>query len=78
MKLIDREMTVKETITNKSNNSLYCQASFNSDGNITLRNYDIHHKNPDEIIILSAEETQAIIELFSVIGRMTRTHTIPF
>lgn len=64
MKILDREMTVNETITSKSNNSLYCQASFNSDGVITLRNYNITNRNSDEIIILSAEETQAIIKLF--------------
>ena len=78
MKIIDREMTVKETITDKSNNSLDCQASFNSDGNITLRNYTFNNKNSDEIIILSAEETQAIIHLFSHIGRITRNNTLPF
>lgn len=78
MKLIDREMVIKESISNKSDTSLYCQASFNSDGNITLRNYDIRNKNSDEIIILSAEETQAIVKLFSEIGRMTRNNTIPF
>lgn len=63
MRILDREMTVNETITSKSNNSLYCQASFNSNGVITLRNYNIN-RNSDEIIILSAEETQAIIKLF--------------
>ena len=78
MKIIDREMTVKEIITDKSNHSLYCQASFNSDGNITLRNYNINNKNSDEIIVLSAEETQAIIHLFSHIGRMARNNTLPF
>ena len=78
MKIIDREMTVKETITDKSNNSLYCQASFNSDGNITLRNYDIHNKNSDEIIILSAEETQAIIELFAKMKAMVHLNGLPF
>ena len=78
MKLIDREMTVKETITDKSNHSLYCQASFNSDGNITLRNYNINNKNSDEIIVLSAEETQAIINLFSRIGTMVKINTLPF
>ena len=77
MKIIEREMTVKTTITDKSNNSLYCQASFNSDGVITLRNYDIHNKNSDEIIILSFEETQAIIDLFKKVGKMTK-ETLPF
>lgn len=78
MKIIDREMVIKETITDKSNHALYCQASFNSDGKITLRNYNINNKNSDEIIILSAEETQAIVKLFSEIGRMARNNTLPF
>lgn len=78
MKLIDREMVSTEKITDKSNTMLYCQASFNSNGNITLRNYDIHDKNSDEIIILSSEETQAIIQLFSKIGRMASNNTLPF
>lgn len=78
MKIIDREMTVKEITTDKSQNSLYCQASFNSDGNITLRNYDIHNKNSDEIIILSAEETGAIIDLFGKMKSMVRLDRLPF
>lgn len=77
MLLIDREMTVKESITDKSINLCYCQASFNSDGNITLRNYDIHDKNSDEIIILSAKESEAIFNLFSQISRRTN-NGLPF
>ena len=64
MKLIDREMKVTESITNKSNYAMYCQASFNSDGVLTLRNYDVQNKNSDEIIILSRKETEAIVKLF--------------
>ena len=64
MKLIDREMKVTQSITNKSNYSMFCQASFNSDGVLTLRNYDVQNKNSDEIIILSREETEAIVKLF--------------
>lgn len=78
MKIIDREMTTREIITDKSNHSLYCQASFNSDGYITLRNFNINNKDSDEIIILSAEETQAIFCLFSKIGTMNRNYTLPF
>lgn len=62
MNIIKREMEVTEKETNGTGNS--CQASFNSDGVITLRNYNTYDKNNDEIIILSREETQAIIELF--------------
>lgn len=78
MKIIDREMTVRTVITEKSNSSLDCQASFNSDGYITLRNFTRPNKNSDEIIIFSAEETQAIIQLFSKLGCMFRTNTLPF
>ena len=78
MKIINREMKVSEIIIDKSNNSLDCQASFNSDGYITLRNFTRPNKDSDEIIILSAEETQAIIQLFSQFGCMFRNNTLPF
>lgn len=71
MKLIEREMTATEIVTEKSNTALYCQASFNSDGAITLRNYDTQDKNSDEIFILSTEETWAIIELFRKLSKVT-------
>lgn len=64
MKIIDREMKVVESATNKSNYSLKCQASFNSDGVLTLRNYNIEDKNSDKIIIFSRDETLAIVKLF--------------
>lgn len=76
MKIINREMTITETVTNKSNNSCYCQASFNSNGFITLRNYNIENKNSDEIIILSAEETKAVIDLFKMLKQ--KTLELPF
>lgn len=77
MKIIDREMKVVESCTNKSNYSLMCQASFNSDGVLTLRNYNIEDKNSDEIIILSNEETEAIVKLFHEMKRIG-TNDIPF
>lgn len=70
MKLIDRQMEVVEMITDKSNYSLNCQASFNSDGVLTLRNYNVTDKNNDEIIIFSREETEAIVELFRSIKQL--------
>lgn len=70
MKIIDREMKVVESCTDKSNYSLMCQASFNSDGVLTLRNYNIEDKNSDEIIIFSREETNAIVELFRAIKQL--------
>lgn len=70
MKIIDREMKVVESCTDKSNYSLNCQASFNSDGVLTLRNYNIEDKNSDEIIIFSREETNAVVELFRAIKQL--------
>ena len=78
MKIINREMKSDVITTEKSQHSLYCQASFNSDGAITLRNYDIEDRDSDEIIILSAEETQAIINLFSQLGTMIKNNNLPF
>lgn len=75
MKIIDRKMIATEESTK---NFLDCQASFNSHGYITLRNYTAPDKNADQIIILSAEETQAIIRLFSKLGRVFRNNTLPF
>lgn len=77
MRIIDREMESKVITTEKGETSLYCQASFNSQGNITLRNYNVNNENSDEIIIMSAEETQAIIELFYQISRMMKD-SLPF
>ena len=73
MKIIDREMKVVESCTNKSNYSLMCQASFNSDGVLTLRNYNIEDKNSDEIIIFSREETKLFREF-----KLLNVHDIPF
>ena len=64
MILIDREMQVTKTVTNKGQTSLDCQASLNSNGVITLRNYTVGREDSDEIIVLSHEETEAIFELF--------------
>ena len=72
MKIINRETKIKETITG---NYCQCQASLNSDGNITLRNYDLQNKDSDEIIILSAKETKAIFNLMRVINGET---SLPF
>lgn len=51
MKVIKREMVAIEIETQeKCYEHNKCQASFNSDGNITLRNYDCCDKSKDEII----------------------------
>ena len=73
MKIIIRKMEAKEFKTT----DLFCdcQASFNSHGCITLRNYNAGDKNKDEIICLSDTETRAIISLF----RKLKDHDIlPF
>lgn len=77
MKIIDREMRSTVTTTEKSQHSLYCQASFNSDGVITLRNYNVNDKDSDEIIVLSVEETQAIAKLFKRIKALA-PESLPF
>ena len=82
MERIKRNMT--ETFIEKSaehNIEEYlphCQASFNSDGVITLRNYDRSNKNKDEIIVLSKTETEALFLLFSRIGQKNKNYDLPF
>ena len=82
MIVIKRNMNVTEAIKTADNNINeylpYCQASFNSDGNITLRNYDRSDKNKDEIIILSDSETNALFALFSKMGQKYKNYDIPF
>ena len=71
--------TIAETANNNIDEYLpCCQASFNSDGNLTLRNYDRSGKNKDEIIILSETETSALFALFSTLGQKQKTYGLPF
>lgn len=83
MKIIKRQMEIpaEQLLIGDDNRDVYlpyCQASFNSDGNITLRNYDRSNKNKDEIIILSNSETKALFELFSKIGEKLKDYSLPF
>lgn len=82
MQIIKRKMTVEEQITIADHNIdeylPHCQASFNSDGNITLRNYDRSNKDKDEIIILSNAETEALFLLFSRMWQKNKNYTLPF
>lgn len=82
MKLIKRIMTASNEVDTANDNLdeylPYCQASFNSDGNITLRNYDRSNKNKDEIIILSETETKAIFILMSEISNKIKGYSLPF
>lgn len=79
---IKRNMTVTECEKTANNNIdeylPHCQASFNSDGNITLRNYDNSNKNNDEIIILSNSETKALFTLFSKLGEKNKNYDLTF
>ena len=67
MIILKRNMQIDESTKTAKNNIdehlTCCQASLNSGGNITLRNFDRSNKNKDEIIILSKSETNAIFEL---------------
>ena len=82
MKIIKRKMFVEDQIISAEHNIdeylPYCQASFNSDGNITLRNYDRSNNDKDEIIILSDKETVAIFELFVKIKEKFKYTDLPF
>ena len=83
MKIIKRQMTtpVEQIVIGNDNIDTYlpyCQASFNSDGNVTLRNYDRSNKNIDEIIILSQSETKALFDFFSKMGQMCNNYNLPF
>ena len=55
-----------------------CQASLNSDGLTTLRNYDKHGKNDEEIMIFSRQETQALFMLFSQLEIKNKNFSLPF
>lgn len=67
MIIINRKMKAGETSTaSKEFRLIRSQASINSDGRITLRNYDPYAKDNDEIMILSDTETRAIFDLMRV------------
>lgn len=71
MTKINRIMSTKD-VTFTSDFWADCEASFNSNGNITLRNYNSYDKDKDEIIILTSNETKAIFTLFSKIGKKNK------
>ena len=79
---IKRDMTATTKVKSAAHNIdeylPHCQASFNSDGAITLRNYDRSNPNKDEIIILSNSETEALFALFSKIGQKNKNYVLPF
>lgn len=79
---IKRRMIADEAIRTAEDNVdeylPYCQASFNSDGNITLRNYDRSNKDKDEIIIFSETETKALFALFARMKDVRQNCNLPF
>ena len=76
MEIIKREM--KSDIS-EVKTKLHCQASFNSDGVITLRHYSPYEKGTDDIIVFSDGETKAIIKLFKEINeRISEKNYLPF
>lgn len=78
MTVIKREMTATDTYKGKGYYNCKSQASLNSDGNITLRNYNSGDKNDDEIIILSDSETRAIFELFGKMNDLNLKCNLPY
>lgn len=82
LKIIKRQMNSNDAIKTANDNIEeylpFCQASFNSDGNITLRNYDRSDKNKDEIIVLSESETRALFSLFSKMTSASKAYDLPF
>lgn len=76
MEIIKRE--IKSDISEVAT-KLHCQASFNSDGVITLRHYNPYEKGTDDIIVFSNGETKAIIKLFTEINdRISNKNNLPF
>lgn len=71
---------IKSEAVGKTNESNYgcCQAAFNDGGQITLRNYNPHFPEQDEIIVLSGKETEALFLLFSKMGNKFKSYDIPF
>lgn len=75
MKIIKRKMTVE---TEQVNDNPSCQASFNSDGALTLRHRSDGGSNDDTIIVLSRSETEAIFELFRQLKDKISMSDLPF
>lgn len=75
MQIINRKTESNISYTNEK---LHCQASFNSNGNITLRHYDPHSKENDEILVFSRNETRSIFKLFSQIKSSINEFDLPF
>lgn len=75
MIILERTMTAKKTEVKQDGAS--CQASYNSDGVLTLRHRS-YDSDQDEIMIFSKEETRSIIRLFEQIKSTFGNIDIPF
>lgn len=75
MQIIKRKM---ESEISETKTESHCQASFNSDGVITLRHYSPYEKGTDDIIVFSDGETKAIIKLFKQIKEKIPGVDLPF
>lgn len=75
MNIIKRKMTSE---IDRVEERASCQASFNSDGVLTLRHKSQHDPNNDIIIVLSRSETNAILDLFRQIKGKFNIPDLPF
>ena len=75
MEIIKRKMTAE---IDKVDELSSCQASFNSDGLLTLRHRSHYTPNEDTIIVLSRKETEAIFELFRQLKDRISMPDLPF
>ena len=76
MEIIKRE--IKSDIS-EVKTKLHCQASFNSDGVITLRHYSPYEMGTDDIFVFSDGDAKAIIKLFTEINnRISDKNNLPF
>ena len=76
MNIINRTMESEDFLSTKDIGFNYkSQASINSDGCLTLRNYNPNNKNTDEIVIFTREETTALFRLIRKIAVAVETMT---
>lgn len=76
-----RKIDGNSVITNPMNRFPYSQASINSDGCLTIRNYDKTSKeneHTDEIIVLTKTETDAVFQLFDFLNKTQNRYKLPF
>lgn len=74
-------LTENEDVTSTCSYFDICQASFNTNGNIVLRNYSSADKaknKSDEIIIMSKKETEAIFDLVRTMAQVCGIKDLPF